>query len=321
MNLVPYSADLRDLWDDIVHFSRNGTFLLHRDYMDYHRDRIEDASVLCFSDKGRVIGLFPAAAVRAEQRIVSHSGLTYGGLILPEKTTTTEVLEIYDALLPYYRKQGFTRLSVKPIPYIYHRIPSDDELYALFRNGAVLGFRAVSSCLRFDERPPISTLRKRKIKKAKSSQIQIFESNDFEDFWFLLSSILEDRHHVRPVHTLREIRELKARFLHRIKLYLAQSFDGKLLAGTLLYLSNKVAHAQYIATSEEGRKMGALDLLFIHLIEERPFATDCHEPPTYFDFGISTEQGGRWLNEGLIFQKEGFGARAIVYDQYTLSLV
>ena len=39
-----------------------------------------------------------------------------------------------------------------------------------------------------------------------------------------------------------------------------------------------------------------------------------------FDFGISTEQGGRYLNEGLIFQKEGFGARTVVYDTYELNI-
>ncbi len=36
----------------------------------------------------------------------------------------------------------------------------------------------------------------------------------------------------------------------------------------------------------------------------------------YFDFGISTEQDGSYLNNGLIAHKEGFDARAITYDTY-----
>ena len=36
----------------------------------------------------------------------------------------------------------------------------------------------------------------------------------------------------------------------------------------------------------------------------------------YFDFGKSTERHGEYLNEQLIFQKEGFGGRAVCYDTY-----
>ena len=39
----------------------------------------------------------------------------------------------------------------------------------------------------------------------------------------------------------------------------------------------------------------------------------------YFDFGISTEDEGRTLNEGLIANKESYGARAIVYERYELA--
>ena len=36
----------------------------------------------------------------------------------------------------------------------------------------------------------------------------------------------------------------------------------------------------------------------------------------YFDFGKSTEDLGTYLNENLIYQKEGFGARGVCYDTY-----
>ena len=39
-----------------------------------------------------------------------------------------------------------------------------------------------------------------------------------------------------------------------------------------------------------------------------------------FDFGISTENGGEFLNQGLIFEKEGFGARSVCYDVYALDI-
>ena len=61
-------------------------------------------------------------------------------------------------------------------------------------------------------------------------------------------------------------------------------------------------------------KCGALDLLFHQLIYDR------YAQKRYFDFGISTEHGGQMLNEGLLFQKEGFGGRAVVYDTYEMEV-
>ena len=51
-----------------------------------------------------------------------------------------------------------------------------------------------------------------------------------------------------------------------------------------------------------------------HLLE-KVFANEA-----WFDFGISTTDGGRDLNVGLSRQKEMFGARSIVFQHYALDL-
>ena len=84
------------------------------------------------------------------------------------------------------------------------------------------------------------------------------------------------------------------------------------MAGVVIIECRKVAHTQYIASGEEGRTYGALDLLFRHLINERYKQFD------YLDLGTSNEDDGRYLNEGLIHQKEGFGGRAVCYDTYEI---
>jgi hypothetical protein len=82
----------------------------------------------------------------------------------------------------------------------------------------------------------------------------------------------------------------------------------------IIYESCQVAHAQYIGTTSEGRKVGALDLIMSYLIN------DYYAQKKYFDFGISTEDDGRYLNTGLIENKQGFGARAVVYDFYEIDM-
>ena len=40
-----YNESLKNNWDDFVENSKNGTFMLKRDYMDYHSDRFKECSL------------------------------------------------------------------------------------------------------------------------------------------------------------------------------------------------------------------------------------------------------------------------------------
>jgi hypothetical protein len=57
-------------------------------------------------------------------------------------------------------------------------------------------------------------------------------------------------------------------------------------------------------------ELGSLDFLYHHLI------TSVFKEKRFFDFGISNEEQGEKLNEGLVFWKESFGASTIVHDFY-----
>lgn len=316
MQIVSYTPALADVWNELVMLSRNGTFLLDRRFMDYHSDRFTDASLLFYRGK-RLIGLLPASAHGSS--IVSHGGLTYGGFVLSADAHAQDVGEMLAGAMEYYRLQGFNELTIKPIPAIYHSYPSDDEIYWLYRNGARLTARGLSSAIRLDTPLPFSTLRRRKVQAARAAGLMVEETADvadYERYWEVLAEVLQEHHQRRPVHSLDEILRLHESFPDNIILFVVRRpSDRKIVGGTLLFLTLEVAHAQYIAASAEGRDAGALDLLFYHLVG------DLRESSMrYLDFGISTEDAGRYLNEGLNFQKEGYGARSVVYDAYTISL-
>ncbi len=128
--------------------------------------------------------------------------------------------------------------------------------------------------------------------------------------------MLAGRHGTRPVHSLDEILRLHAALPDRISLWGAESPDGRLVAGTVLYLTDTVVHSQYIASGDEGRAAGAVGALYA-AIADRYSAGGRHR---WLDFGTSCEDSGRVLNAGLAEQKASFGARATVYDTYTLSI-
>jgi hypothetical protein len=310
LTIRPYDDTQRAGWDAFVRASKNGTFLFARDYMDYHRDRLQDCSLLVLRD-AEIVALFPANRSGAD--VHSHQGLTYGGVLSCEHMTTPLMLDVLAAIIAHLRSIDCRNLFYKTIPAIYHRVPADEDRYALFLANAALYRRDVLSVV---QAPPAITpqaRRRRGAAKASKLGVAVAQSDDWAGYWTLLSEHLAQRFGVPPVHNLAEIDGLRRRFPDNIRLHVA-SLDQDILAGTVVFESARVAHVQYIASSERGRDLGALDKLFLHLLDET------YAAKAFFDFGSSNERDGRVLNRGLIEQKEGFGARAVVHDFYRLEL-
>lgn len=303
-----YEHSYKKDWDDFIDNSKNGTFLLKRDYMDYHADRFEDMSLMIYR-KRRLFALLPGNV--AGNAFWSHQGLTYGGLIMNSKMTSYECIEVFNQINVFLKQNGIKTVVYKPTPYIYHRIPAQEDLYALFVvSDARLTTRCISSTIYEDSRIKFTESRKSGIRKAIKNGISIEDSDEIESFWNILNSNLINNHSTKPVHSAEELRLLKDRFPLNIKLYVTKNASGTVIAGSLLYVTEQVIHTQYISANEDGKTSGALDLLFDYLINDR------YTNYKYFDFGHSTENAGRILNNALIFQKEGFGGRGICYDIY-----
>lgn len=309
IEITRYSCELLHEWNQFVDHSKNATFLLNRSYMDYHADRFSDCSLVIRS-KGRIVALLPANI--SGSIVFSHGGLTYGGLITDHRMTANLMIDIVRSINDFIKVHiGATAVVYKPSPWIYHSMPSEEDLYALSSVcHASLSAREISSTICLDNRPNFSELRRRCVKKAEKAGIDVRECNDFPAFWQILSTNLKCKYGVSPVHSLEEILLLKHRFPKQIRLFLAFLHDVP-LAGTVIFDTPQVLHSQYIAASPQGKDIGALDLIFAHIIG------NCHGFHRFFDFGKSTEQHGKYLNSSLIFQKEGFGGRAVCYDTYT----
>ena len=309
VRVTRYTAAQEREWNDFVARSKNGTFLFDRGYMEYHADRFEDSSLIVHDGHDRLIALFPAS--RHDDVLVSHGGLTYGGLVSDTQMTTRAMLDVFDACLEYIGQDGIARLVYKCVPHIYHLAPAEEDAYALFVRDARLVRRDVSSVI--DARAPrtVRHLRLRMLKRARGAGLRVEQTDDFDDFWPLLERTLLERHARRPVHTIDEIKYIASRFPDNV-VHLACTGADATLAGVVLYLSENVCHVQYSAASDDGRRVGALDLVLSVVIER--FSSQRR----WIDFGISTEREGRYLNQGLVDYKEGLGARAVNYDAYEL---
>ena len=120
---------------------------------------------------------------------------------------------------------------------------------------------------------------------------------------------LEEKYHVKPVHSYQEMSMLQTKFPKNIRQFNVY-YEGEIVAGTTIFESNQVAHAQYISANKSKNELGCLDYLYHFL------ATNVFKEKVYLDFGISNEYLGKKVNEGLLFWKESFGASTIVQDFY-----
>ncbi|OYU80165.1 MAG: GNAT family N-acetyltransferase [Flavobacterium sp. BFFFF1] len=295
-------------WNDFLPTARNATFLFDRRFMDYHSDRFSDFSIMVF-ESGQLVALMPAN--RKADVFYSHQGLTYGGLVY-STLKLADVIAVFQQILKFLHHEGITKLVYKTLPEIYSEKPSQEMEYAIFLAKADHTRRDVLAVLDLSLKNDLSEVRKRGIKKGEKNQLAIVEDGDFATFWDkILIPNLESRHQASPVHTVEEIELLASRFPKNIRQFNVYHND-EIVAGTTIFVTPHVAHAQYIAANETRSGLGSLDFLFNELIQK------VFREKRYFDFGISNEEQGTKLNAGLSYWKESFGASAVVQDFYEI---
>ena len=305
-----YSNEDYKEWDNFVSHAKNATFLFHRDFMEYHQDRFEDYSLLIFDEKNHLKAILPAN--RVGDVLHSHQGLTYGGLVLNQKTKLQEVVEIVHSVLKFLNENAISTLFFKQLPIIYHESPSDEMEYLSFILNAKLTKRDSLSVINLETDFEFSSSRAEGIKRGTDFGLEFKEEHDFTSFWNeILIPNLAQKHQTKPVHSLDEIMFLKSKFPNNIRQFNVYK-EGKIIAGTTVFESDFVAHSQYISADESKNTTGSLDFLHNRLI------THTFRNKKYFDFGISNENQGQNINQGLLFWKEGFGARTIVQNFYEI---
>ncbi len=310
MRIEKYKNEYKQMWDHFVRNSKNGNFHLERGFIDHHKEKFEDYSLLIWDDNDKLVSVFPAN--RDDNNLYSHAGLTYGGFILCYEMKIYKMFDLFKACFSYLKERNIKMLYYKTIPYIYYKAPSEEDKYFLYLCNARLASRNILLAINLKNRLKYRKGRIGAIKKAQKNQLFVKESNDLKSYWEILIELLE-LYNSKPVHTLEEMEYLKSEFPGNIKLYGCYQ-NTTLLAGVLVFESEIVVRTQYIASNATGKNLGAVDLILSNLIEE--YSQD----KNYFDFGASTANNGYYINVSLSNQKEGFGAMSVVHDQYEVNI-
>lgn len=309
IRIEKYHQNMKADWNAFNKAAKNPLFMFDRDFMEYHSDRFADSSFM-FYDDDELVALLPCNA--KGNVLYSHGGLTFGGFIVDKSMKQHRMNDCVLALKNYMGEENIEKIVYKVIPHIYANQHAQEDLYSLFLNGGSLLKVEPSTVINLRNPIKMPKGRKAQVSRAKREGVEVVESEDFVSFIELENSVLQKRHGKNAAHTGEELSLLHGRFPENIKLYVAM-YQNRMLAGAVLFVYDDVVHTQYLAADDTAREIGALDLVIFVLIEKYRDFKIC------LDFGISSEGGdGKFLNEGLIHQKEGFGGRTVVYQTWEM---
>jgi len=307
-----YTQEDYSAWNDFVAQAKNATFLFHRDFMEYHKDRFEDFSLLVFEEE-KLRAILPAN--KKGNSLYSHQGLTYGGLVFLSKLKAEKVESILDEILLFLKENKFEAFYYKPIPDFYFSEGNKAMDFFLMKRGAVLEHKEMNLAVNLTIPLKISKSKMKHFRRIENLDLDIFEEENFDPFWEkVLEPRLLEKFDIKPVHSKEEIALLKSKFPKHIKQYSAYRND-EIIAGITIFETKNVVKSQYGATSKAGEEFRALDFLFINLIHKYK-----RKGKYFFDMGTVNETNESGYNKGLLNQKEELGCSVYNQDFYKIEI-
>ena len=315
--ILPYSPELDKRLDHFVESeSVNGTFLQTRRFLNYHpAGRFTDAS-FALEKSGTIVAYFPG--VEKEQTFVSHAGSTFGGPIIAKSFYTGSRIREILTEADQYLSEKFKGVLFKVTPELFAKESPDLLDYTLEHLGYTRHTELSSYCTLQSGVDPLENCDKECRRIFKKSEIEgirfgnLEKTEDFETFYHFLE-ISKSKHNVHPVHTLQELYDLKDNRIPDHIRFRGIWDNDMLVAAMMLFLfeGTKTIHGQYIAPNPDYEKFQPTTALYVRVMREA-----AQEGYKQISWGISTEDGGNYLNESLLRFKESLGAKACVNVRY-----
>ena len=315
--ILPYSPELDKRLDHFVECeSVNGTFLQTRRFLNYHPARRFNEASFALEKSGTIVAYFPG--VEKEQTFVSHAGSTFGGPIIAKSFYTGSRIREILTEADQYLSEKFKGVLFKVTPELFAKESPNLLDYTLEHMGYTRHTELSSYCTLHSGVDPLENCDKECRRIFKKSEIEgirfgnLEKTEDFETFYHFLE-ISKSKHNVHPVHTLQELYDLKDNRIPDHIRFRGIWDNDTLVAAMMLFLfeGTKTIHGQYIAPNPDYEKFQPTTALYVRVMREA-----AQEGYKQISWGISTEDGGNYLNESLLRFKESLGAKACVNVRY-----
>jgi hypothetical protein len=324
-NLVasPYRESDREGWDCFVAGSRNGTVLHTRSFFDHDARNARDDASLVFRRGSTIVGVLPACLVTlptGERILNSHPRATYGGFVVGDAVGVASAIDMVELTIAHARSLSASRILVRNPFRIFHEAPSDETDYAMWLCGGSIHSRAIEVAIPLHDLQGAELLATYKssargaVIKAQKNHVEIDWSDDYASFWTMLEHNLEQRHQVRPTHTLAEFNAFRAGIGEKAVSLVVARHEGRMIAGAVAFAATaRVMHVQYIASYADALHLSPVNLI-VHALVERASAQGF----SYLNLGTGSLPGSGKPNLGLFAFKEAFGGRGVLRETIEL---
>lgn len=328
MEIREFSQECETEWDNFVdNIAINGTFLQSRRFLNYHKDRFHDCSLM-FYRNSNLVCVCPACMVitaNGDKEFWSHKGSTFGGLVMSDadKTyTSSHVIEMIQLLRDYLESKGYDRAYLKLTSDLFSQKRSDLLQYCLWNNGFEF-YCELSTYVDYAQFKPdiISNFgynhrrEKNKYTEIGAEFRALSSSDEVRSFHDLLTENLS-KHNAKPVHSYNELLNLKTRLDDEIEFF-GVFVGNEIVAGAMMFYfhNTNTAHTQYMCSRQILEKFSPVSFLYYSILSamwDKGFSR--------MSWGISTEENGKVLNKGLIWIKESVGSLHSINRTYFINL-
>ena len=320
MEIIKYSEDWKERWDNFVLESNNGTMFHLQKFFDYHTPGKFKFDHLIFLEKGQIKGLLPGT-ITEDGLFESPVGASYGSIVTKD-VKFAEAMELVSTLKDYAKKNGIKEIMLTAVPMIYERHPNQNLDFAMLWQGFQYTLHYISSAIKLDKDKDIlerfsPTIRRNVRKTMKDFNLRVEINERYDEFYPILIEN-KSRHNVKPTHTYDDLMKLKELLPDNLKLFMVYSKD-KPIGGSLMFYPNKtVALCFYNMLLYDYAEYKPIHRVMYEVVKD-----STKNGYAYVDIGVSQDtkaDNPMTPSMSLIEFKEKFDAKTIMRNTLSIKL-
>jgi lipid II:glycine glycyltransferase (peptidoglycan interpeptide bridge formation enzyme) len=311
MEIIKYTEEWKEKWDEFVLESNNGTMFHMQKFFDYHTPGKFEFNHLIFLEKNEIIALLPGAMVGSKYE--SPIGASYGSIVTKD-VKFTAALEIVSTLIKYAKGNEIDEIELTAPPVVYENHPNQNLDFAMLWQGFSYELHYISSAIKLDPDTDIisrfsPTTRRNVRNSLKNKDIRVEISENYEEFYPILLDN-KSRHNVKPTHSLEDLLKLNELLPDNLKLFLVYWKDIP-IGGSLMFFVNRTCSlCFYNMLLYDYEYLKPIQRVMYEVVK---YSTD--NGYSYLDIGVSqdtTAENPMTPSMSLIEFKEKFDAKTVM---------
>lgn len=239
LEIISYTDDWKDRWDDFVRESNNGTVFHLQKFFDYHQTGKFNFNHLIFLRKNEIAAVLPGSILG--DRFESPIGASYGSIVTKD-IKFTEAMDIVSSLIHWAKKNNIREIELTAAPVVYENKPNQSLDFAMLWQGFNYKLHYISSAIKLQQGEDIisrfvPTVRRNVRHSLRDKDIRVEINERYDQFYPIL---LENkaRHDVNPTHSYEDLLRLKELLPEHLKLFMVY-WKEKPIGGSLMFFVNK----------------------------------------------------------------------------------